>query len=305
MKIISIEEYDFSVDRCRLTDYILEFGHDRATYDHYVSISFNYKKSNASFDKPAYSNIPASNTGYLLGGVTSWVVKNNPSDTGYLEYYYSDGTPITVNTYTENGKSVRTTGGGNIVETSYSTGGSAYPQTYQITGYSSIGLLDSALLAAHASVPFGTSLNFMTPSFDSLRSSYFAPVASSIGPHYSEIIQTKIRFGGPFKVGNYFKVTWNIITWTPEYRVWWVEHLAGRPQPYPEPLEKPTLGPLQTSEWIGPGSGPNFDPSRFTPSQFLIPTPPSGHISELINQKAYGYRSAAFGCPPKLNPFIY
>lgn len=296
MKIKTIQEYAVAMNSCNNNYY-----DDRATYDHDAFPSANFKKSTATFNDPARSNLPASNTGYLIGGITTWITKSSNLAIDYTSYSYSDSTPITVYIETEETSNSIDTGG-SIVSTYYSTGGLAYSSTYVVTGYSSIGLLNTALLSAHASVPFGSTLGNY---FDSQQSSYTVPIATAAGPHVSAKTETKIRWGAYAKKGKYFKATFNIITWTAEYRAWWVEHLAGRPEPYPEPSVKPTLGAMQTVEWFGTASGSFDDPSRYNLTEYLIPAPSSGYISEVINQKIYGYRSAAFGCPPNPSPFIY
>ena len=297
MKISSIRDYNFAVN-CNYVN-----GQDSATDDHNAFPSYNYKKSIASFANPAFSNYATDNTGYLLGGVVTWITKTSALASDYTSYYYSDSTPINVGVYTEDGYTSIATGGA-IVSTYNAIGGLSYSSTYVITGYSGIGLLDAALNAAHSSVPFGTTFGNKSNSLNR-QSSYTFPVASAIGPHTSEKSETKIRWGDYAKVGYYFKATWNVITWTPEYRAWWVEHLAGNPEPYPEPTEKPTLGPMLTATWTGPASGLTTDPSRYTSTQYSIAVPATGHGSEVINQKIYGYRSASFGCPPNPSPFIY
>lgn len=299
MKIKDLTDYYIVTSECLNG----ENWNNTSPDDHNVFPSANYKRSTATFSNPAYSNFPSSNTGYLIGGVTSWITKATYLSVDYYEYYYSDSTPIFARVVS--GTTSNTiNSGGNIITVYHPTGGLAYSSTYQITGYSSIGLLDAALATVHSSIAFDAT--FGDDFLDYQRSSYLFPVASSVGPHTSEKNEVKIRWGCyPGKKSSYFKVTWNIITWTIAYRAWWVEHLAGRPEPYPEPAEKPVLGPMQTAEWTGFASPNYYHYSNYTTSQFSIPVPASGYISEFINQKSYGYRSAAFGCPPKLNPFIY
>lgn len=265
----------------------------------------------SNFMEPVYLGVnfypPSTGPVVIIGGRISYVFKR--ADNSYVEYFYASGKAKIRSCPGDGNLGCIDSGGGLLTSIEHPTGGESYPIGYSVTSYEDTSSLDATCKSDHASqpyLPYPYGDGSVTFGKDVL-SSYFFPYPYSGNSFAVVIEESKYRWiASTYMLNNYRKITWNLITWTKEYKEWWVAHLQGSPEPFPEPSEKPSLGPLLSVEWHGPGSGPPTDPSWFAGPEFSIPVPLiKGHITEIINYKSYVYQSTEVGGAPLVSPFIY